>query len=63
MFRLGLPGIYPDGHQVPAFPTPLADYNSPDLLDVNRPDGNNLIKSPADDTAHTYEVASSLNQS
>jgi len=39
---------------------PLVGRNSPDLLDVNRLEGSNVIKSPADDTetAHTYEIAS-----
>lgn len=34
--------------------------NSPDLLDVNPPEGSNMTKSPANDTetTHTYEIAS-----
>ena len=39
---------------------PLVSGNSPDLLDVNRPEGINILNSAASfaETAHTFEIAS-----
>ena len=44
----------------PTFNLPLLGGNSPDLLDVNRPEGSNTLTSAAmhAETLHTYEIAS-----